>query len=87
MSFISFRKKGRIGRISQFPHNSKTTQSLEEKYLVVIDYRVEKQAQPNTQKTHTSREWHNLQEGLNYQNEVERKRGIVEAYRFINPPR
>jgi hypothetical protein len=77
MGFIGFKLKVCISRISHVFHNSKTNQSLEEKYSIVIDYSVNKQASPSNQKTHTSREWSSLQEGLKYQNEVERKRGIV----------
>jgi hypothetical protein len=87
LDFTSFKQKGWISGISHVFQRSETNQSLEEKYSIVIDYSVEKQKLRDAQKTHASREWHNLQEGLNYQNEVERKRGIVEAYRFINPPR
>ena len=87
MGLTSSKQKVWVSRISNVFHNSKTNQSLEEKYAVVIDYNVDKQASPNNQKTHTSNEWNNLQEGLKYQNEVERKRGIVEAYRFLTPPK
>ena len=87
MDVTSFKQKVWVSGISHIFHSSKTNQSLEEKYSIVIDYSVEKQKLRDAQKTHASREWHNLQEGLKHQNEVERKRGIVEAYRFITPPR
>jgi hypothetical protein len=62
-------------------------QKEEEKFFVVIDYKVGHQAAPKGQKAQPSRDWYNLQEGLRYQNEVERNKGIAQAYRFINPPK
>jgi hypothetical protein len=62
-------------------------QKEEEKFFVVIDYKVGQQATPKGQEAQPARDWYNLQEGLRYQNEVERNKGIAQAYRFITPPK
>ncbi len=59
----------------------------EERNPIIVDYRVGQPVAPSGPEIHSSHDWANLQEGLRFQIEAERKRAMAEAYKYLTPPK
>jgi hypothetical protein len=75
------RKHGDYTRLVQAHRDQENAEVMEEQNIAIIDYKTDKPSRTKKAKVRSSREWHNVQEGLKYQAEVERQRAMAEVYR------
>jgi hypothetical protein len=80
-------KRGYNTRITQTRRGDEKAQVIEEQNIVIIDYTTNHPSPKKNSNVQSSREWHNLQEGLRYQVEVERQKAIAHGYNAMLPPR